>query len=66
VFGTKRRKEKAPQIELWLGGDKLKEVDTYRYLGTTLDSTMSGTQQLAKLHQNIALKLNRFRKSDTT
>ena len=44
------------------GGTTLREVDSYKYLGTTLDATLNGNRQLAKLSQTLALKLTTFKK----
>ena len=62
VFGTKDKLAKAPPIKIWLGGKELRRVESYKYLGTTLDPTLSGTNQLNKLNQLIAKKLISFRR----
>ena len=62
IYGTKQRKTKAPQIELKLGDVELREVDSYKYLGTIIDSTLTGRKQLAKLNQNVSMKLTSFRR----
>ena len=62
IFGTQANKDRAGKIDLVLNGETLREVDTYTYLGTTLDSAMNGQKQLGKLNQQLALKLTTFRK----
>ena len=62
IFNTKANKTRGGQIELKLGEEILREVESYKYLGTTLDSTMTGTKQLSKLNQQLAIKLTTFRK----
>ena len=62
VFGTKDKLAKAAPIRIWLGGQELRRVESYRYLGTTLDPTLNATNQLGKLNQLIAQKLISFRK----
>ena len=62
VFGSKQRLAKAEPIKIKLGGQELKRVESYRYLGTTLDTTLNATKQLAKLNQLMAQKLISFRK----
>ena len=62
IYGTKIRKSKAPQIRLQIGNTIIQEVAAYKYLGTTLDSTMTATNQLNKLNQTLALKLKTLRK----
>ena len=62
VFGTKSNKTGGGRMELRLGEGVLREVESYKYLGTTLDSTMTATKQLGRLNQQLALKLTTFRK----
>ena len=40
----------------------LRQVNSYQYLGTTLDATLNGTQQLARFNKSLALKMTTFRK----
>ena len=62
IYGTKVRKTKAQSIQLQMGAEILREVESYKYLGTTLDSNLNGSLQLARLNQSIALKMTTFRK----
>ena len=62
IFGTKKLKAKAVDIAVKIGNVVLKEVDSYKYLGTTLDATLTLNQQMARLNQQLAIKLNTFRK----
>ena len=62
IFGSKQKKAKEGRIALILGNELLREVDSYKYLGTIIDSTLNGNKQLAKLNQNIALKMTSFRR----
>ena len=62
IFGTKNRLASKSDIELKIGDQTLREVKSYRYLGTTLDQTLSVVDQLNKLNQLIAQKLTSFRK----
>ena len=62
IYGTKIRKSKAPQISLSIDGATIKEVEAYKYLGTTLDSTLTAKSQLSRLNQTLALKLKTLRK----
>ena len=62
IYGTKTRKNKAIKTNLKIGNINIKEVDTYKYLGTTLDSTLTARQQLSRLNQSLALKLKTLRK----
>ena len=62
IFGTRQKLAKENKIQLTLGNQQLKEAETYKYLGTTLDPTLNGSQQLKKLNQQLAIKLNTFRK----
>ena len=62
IFGSKIRKAQAPQIELKIGDAVLKEVESYKYLGTVLDATLTIAPQLDKLNRTLAPKLASFRK----
>jgi hypothetical protein len=62
VYGTKTKKANAPPVSLHIGGTLLREVNSYKYLGTVLDATLSGTQQISKINQSLALKLTSFRR----
>ena len=62
IFGTKPKKLKAKKIELRLGSSTLREVDSYKYLGTILDATLNVSPQIARLNQILATKMNSFRK----
>ena len=62
IFGSRAKIANALKLNLILGNEILREVQTYRYLGTTLDQTMSATSQLGKFNQLVAQKLISFRK----
>ena len=62
IFGTKNAKTRAGTIVLTIGEEKLREVESYKYLGTMLDSTLNATKQLNKLNQTLAMKMTTFRK----
>lgn len=62
IFGTKHRKKNSEPIQLNIGKNILKEVDSYKYLGTVLDATLNVAPQIARLNQILASKLNSFRK----
>ena len=62
VFGSKKKLSKAGQIEIKIGTEKLKEATEYKYLGTILDNTLSAVGQLARLNQQLAIKMTTFRK----
>ena len=62
IYGSKARKVRAQPIQLSMGGQVLHEMNSYNYLGSTLDATLNGTQQLARLNQSLALKMKTFRK----
>ena len=44
------------------GGVEIRRVDSYRYLGTTLDPSLTAIGQLSKLNQLMAQRLISFRK----
>ena len=54
IHGSKVRNARGSPIQLWMGGLMLRQVNSYKYLDTTLDATLNGTQ--------LALKLTTFRK----
>ena len=62
IFGTKGKLANKDEVELRIGNNKLREVNSYRYLGTFLDPTLTAGTQLSKLNQLLAQKLNSFRK----
>ena len=62
IFGTTRRKRGADPIQLTLGDTTLREVQSYKYLGTILDATLNIGNQIAHLNQILATKLTSFRK----
>ena len=57
IYGIKVRKTKVQSIQLQRGKEFLHEVETYKYLGTTLDSYLNGSLQLTRLTQSRALKM---------
>ena len=62
VFGTKHKLASKPELALMIGDQQLREVPSYRYLGTTLDPSLNAGEQLNKLNQLLAQRLNSFRK----
>ena len=62
IFGSKSRIAKAVNINLVLGDITINEVQSYKYMGTTLDQTLSAGNQLSRLNQLMAQKLISFRK----
>ena len=62
IFGSKTRIANKSNIKLILGDVTINEVQSYRYLGTTLDQTLSAGKQLSKLNQAMAQKLTSFRR----
>ena len=62
IYGTKARKARAQAITLHIGGSQIQEASAYRYLGTVIDSTLNGNQQLARLTQSLSLKMTTIRK----
>ena len=62
IFGTRARLAKAGNVVLRLGDGVLRGVESYRYLGTTLDASLSGCRQLSKITQLMAQKLISFQK----
>ena len=62
IFGSKNNLAKVLDINLVLGDVAINEVQSYRYLGTTLDQTLTAGNQLSRLNQQIAQKLISFRK----
>ena len=62
VFGTKGKLANKEEVELRIGEHRLREVPTYRYLGTVLDPNLTAAAQLSKLNQLLALKLNSLRR----
>ena len=62
IYGTKKIKSNTLPISLRIGENVLREVDSYKYLGTIIDSTLNANLQLAKLNQLVAMKMTTFRR----
>ena len=62
IFGTKHKKRQAQPIQLKIGNAILNEAESYKYLGTVLDSTLNIAPQISRLNQILAPKMNSFRK----
>ena len=62
VFGSKSKLAKSEPIKIMMGDQELRRVDSYKYLGTTLDPNLNATKQLSKLNQQMAQKLISFRR----
>lgn len=62
IFASKANKKRIQNFKLKIGTETLREVETYQYLGTSLDSMLNGTKQLSKLNRHLAIKLTSFRK----
>ena len=60
VYATKRALKKIDGIHLKIGDNEINRVEHYKYLGTVLDSSLTGEQQLTKLNQQMAIKLKTF------
>ena len=55
-FGTRHAIKKTNQQALYLGGKKLQNVSTFKYLGFTLDSTLTFKSHLADVIRNVIHK----------
>ena len=62
IFGSKARKKREGEIQLKLGDEPLREVQSYKYLGTILDASLNVGPQIAKINSTLASKLTSFRK----
>ncbi len=62
TFGNKNVEKKFSDIRLYMKNEPLTHTSTYKYLGTTLDSRLTGQKQLNKVTSIIAMHLNTFRK----
>ena len=62
IYATRRglKNIDTRNIELKIGDDVISRVEHYKYLGTVLDSALTGEQQLMKLNQQMATKLKTF------
>ena len=58
VFGTRHKVKKAKNVKLLLEGSPLQIVPTYKYLGFTLDSTLSFNYQVKCTANMVAYKAN--------
>jgi len=62
IFSNKTKEHKFNNIDICMKGEKLENVDTYKYLGTTLDKRLNGQAQLNKITSLMEMHLNTFRK----
>jgi hypothetical protein len=62
VFGTRTKINKTGAFTLEIGTDALNRVEKYKYLGTTLDACLTIMPHISRLNQQMAAKLNTFRK----
>ena len=58
VFGTRSKVKKARQVRVYVAGTQLQIVPTYKYLGLTLDSTLSFNCQVKSTLSLVAYKAN--------
>ena len=58
VFGTRQRVKKASKCVIKIGNTPLKIVPTYKYLGFTLDSTLSFNYQVRSVSSMVSYKIN--------
>ena len=61
-FMSDHRRKKAAGFRLYMKGNPIEEVTSYKYLGTTLDNRLSGESQYTKTTQTLGLKLRTFSK----
>ena len=56
TFGTRHSIKRTKQCQLYLGGERIQRVSTYKYLGFTLDSTLTFKNQIADVTQKVIHK----------
>ena len=56
AFGTGHSIKKSKRCQLYLGGERIQRVATYKYLDFTLDSTLSFKNQIADIIQKVMHK----------
>ena len=57
LFGTQRRLSKHSDLDLYLGFSKINNTNTYKYLGTTLDKSLSLKNNFEKIYKKISSRL---------
>ena len=62
TFMSDHKRKTKPDFRLFMRGNIIEEVGTYKYLGTTLDNRLSGDAQYTKTMQMLGLKLKTFGK----
>ena len=57
VFGSRSKIKKAKNAKLYLSGDSLKKVPTFKYLGVILDSTLNFKHHISSVLKTVLHKL---------
>ena len=58
TFGTRQKVKKAKETEVNMNNSRLQIVPTYKYLGFTLDSTLTFNSQVKNVISMVTYKAN--------
>ena len=61
-FMSDHKRNNKPNLRLFMKGNIVEEVESYKCLGTILDNRLSGDSQYTKTVQMLGLKLKIFSK----
>ena len=59
-FMSDYKRKKHDKFKFYMHGNVIEEVDTYKYLGTTIDNRLKGDAQFSKLSQSLGFKIRTF------
>ena len=60
IYASKQRLKNIDEIHIKIGDSEINKVECYKYLGTVLDASLNGEQQMVGLNQQMAIKLKTF------
>ena len=61
-FMSDHKRKRCKEFKLYMRGNVLEEVNSYKYLGTEIDNRLNGDEQYNKLLQILGLKIRTFGK----
>ena len=57
AFGSRSRVKKAKKVKVFMNGDKLQQVPTFKYLGVVLDPTLNFNHHITSVIRTVIHKM---------